>query len=69
LLEKELAFWRFGSRIEDEYGGTVTFQELISEVTERRWKGSSELRRSKIDGFHCVGHGKGTWDYLIGDFS
>ena len=30
--------------------------------------GPSNLLREKIDGQHCIGHGDGTWDYLIGDF-
>ncbi len=31
--------------------------------------GSNGLARSKIDGCHCIGHGKGTWDLFIGEFS
>lgn len=31
--------------------------------------GPNNLLRSKIDGVHCVGHGEGTWDLIIGDFS
>jgi hypothetical protein len=30
--------------------------------------GPRGLLRFKIDG-HCIGHGEGTWDYIIGDFS
>jgi len=26
------------------------------------------LRHQILDG-HCIGHGEGTWDYIIGDFS
>lgn len=32
-------------------------------------RGPNGLLRSKIDMRHCVGHGEGTYDYLIGDFS
>ena len=32
-------------------------------------KGPNGLVRHKIDGGHCIGHGPGTWDYIIGDFS
>lgn len=28
----------------------------------------SRLVRAKIDGVHCIGHGPGTWDYIIGEF-
>ncbi len=27
------------------------------------------LLRSQIDGHHCIGHGEGTWDYNVGEFS
>ena len=32
-------------------------------------KGPNNLMRSKIDGQHCIGHGDGTWDLIIGEFS
>ena len=31
--------------------------------------GPNNLLRHKIDGRFCIGHGEGTWDYLIGEFS
>lgn len=31
--------------------------------------GCNGLARSTIDGIHCIGHGLGTWDLMIGDFS
>lgn len=31
--------------------------------------GPNNLARYKIDSRHCIGHGEGTWDYLIGYFS
>lgn len=31
--------------------------------------GPNGLLRHKVDGVHCIGHGKGTWDYIIGEFS
>ena len=31
--------------------------------------GLNNLLRMKIDGRFCVGHGEGTYDYAIGDFS
>ncbi len=31
--------------------------------------GPNGLLRHKIDGVHCIGHGDGTYDYLIGEFS
>lgn len=32
-------------------------------------RGPKGLLRHKIEEGHCIGHGKGTWDYIIGDFS
>jgi hypothetical protein len=31
--------------------------------------GPNNLLRSVIDGHHCIGHGKGTWDLIVGEFS
>lgn len=31
--------------------------------------GPDGLLRAKVDGVHCIGHGEGTWDYMIGSFS
>jgi hypothetical protein len=30
--------------------------------------GPNNLARSVIDNHHCIGHGKGTWDLIDGDF-
>lgn len=32
-------------------------------------RGPAGLLRHKIDGRHCIGHGEGTWDYIVGEFS
>ncbi|MFW6145427.1 MAG: hypothetical protein ACOC4Y_01380 [bacterium] len=31
--------------------------------------GPCGLNRHRVGGCHCVGHGEGTWDYIIGEFS
>jgi len=31
--------------------------------------GPNGLIRSSVDGYHCVGHGAGTWDLIAGEFS
>jgi hypothetical protein len=31
--------------------------------------GPNGLVRFTIDGVHCIGHGEGTWDLVVGDFS
>lgn len=32
-------------------------------------RGPNNLLRHKIDGTHCIGHGNGTYAYIVGDFS
>lgn len=72
-----------GSRIVDEYGKAVTLDEMEQRVTKRSGRspdaafysenhavpGPNGLVRSQVDGRHCIGHGAGTWDLLIGEFS
>ncbi len=77
--------------IVDEYGDIVSFERLMSNITERKWgrkrgpygylnwpefhrdnhseDGPNGLLRHKIDNQHCIGHGNGTYDYMIGEFS
>lgn len=49
-------------RIEDEYGVRLTAEEMASIIRDRQ----APIRRS--DGRHCIGHGKGPWDLIVGDF-
>jgi hypothetical protein len=69
----------------DEYGGTLTDIELLSQITNRSRIGALDITfdydansaergprglvRAIIDGRHCIGHGEGTWDLIIGEFS
>lgn len=71
--------------IEDEYGCVLTVDDLMSVICERSWTerehnahflasnnaepGPNGLLRHQIDGRHCIGHGEGTWDLLVGEFS
>lgn len=32
-------------------------------------RGPNGLLRHKIDGKHCISHGQGTWDCIVGEFS
>jgi hypothetical protein len=94
---KDLSDWddllsRPASKIEDEYGRTVTRQEMLETIKEREGKregrapldyrswddfyeknhavaGPKGLSRHKVDHKYCIGHGEGTWDLLIGEFS
>lgn len=54
----------------DEYGDDVTVSEMLGTITERRHKGlDGNLRRNTVDDSHCIGHGPGTYDYIVGEFS
>jgi len=82
--------------IEDEYGKTVSKEDILRIITEPKRSnnrnnsssqiGSSLIRsqfldhyqavegpynllRSRIDNTHCIGHGEGTYDYIVGEFS
>lgn len=70
--------------IKNEYGDQISLVDFIKTVTERshsrRWnyqlllanhaiQGPNNLARHVIDHWHCIGHGEGTYDYIIGEFS
>ena len=44
---------------------------FTSEFLERNYAevGPNGLLRRQIDGVHCIGHGLGTWDSIVGEFS
>lgn len=67
-----------GTVIVDEYGERIPFHLMMEIIVCRRGAGRESndthacagphgLLRAKI-GDHCVGHGEGTWDLLVGDF-
>lgn len=56
-----------GARIVDECGAHITPEAMEQTITNRSHPHG--LTRSRIDGYHCVGHGEGTWDYITGEFS
>ena len=49
------------------FRGTIESKEHHAEL-EGCDIGPNGLFRHKIDNVHCIGHGAGTWDYIIGDF-
>lgn len=70
--------------IVDEYGVAVSPTEMEVIITQREWRhpridfdhvrnhavpGPKGLVRHRIWPDHCIGHGEGTWDLLIGEFS
>lgn len=52
-------------RVVDEYGVEVSLSKLTETVTDRTWRGSSDLRRHS----DRVSEGAGTWDLISGEFS
>ncbi len=72
-----------GVRIVNEYGEVLSANDMLKVITERSSfeapsdfsyernkaiKGPNNLCRHLLGG-HCVGHGEGTWDLILGDFS
>lgn len=57
-----------GWRIEDEYGEAHTPDELWREVERVDWN-RPNLNRRDLENNHCIGHGEGLYDYVVGDFS
>ena len=55
-------------RIINEYQEDVTWTEMLNIITKRKGIGGRELKRHQIDQY-CVGHGDGTWDMILGEFS
>ena len=60
-----------GAYIVDEYGSRVSVEEMERIITQRAKTHSARggLVRHHIDDRLCVGHGEGTWDYIVGEFS
>ena len=70
-------------KIVDEYGRVHTLNDLRVIIECRKGSpmtpveptpryaasGPNGLLRSRIDGEHCIGHGSGTWDFIVGEFS
>ncbi len=62
-LEDWKKLWA-GKTFEDEYGDSVSEEQLLDRITNRH----AGVQRHTIDGSHCIGHGEGTWDYMVGEF-
>lgn len=80
-LSAWIAKWQSG-KIKDEYGKEISPGEMVQIIAGRSWSrghtldyaannavpGPNGLARHAISS-SCNGHGEGTWDYMIGDFS
>ena len=74
-----------GTEIKDEYGRSVDFKSLMDVITRRyhphpvKWSQSMLRQNDAVQAQHglvrfrlsphCIGHGSGTWDLIVGDFS
>ena len=61
-------------KIVDEEGGEVGKRELLRIITERhKWIPGNKkvvgLARTRLGVDGCIGHGKGSWDLIEGEFS
>lgn len=54
-------------RIVDEYGRPVTLADMLAIIKNRSHPRG--LRRGTVDDRYCIGHGEGTWDLYVGEFS
>lgn len=54
-----------GVRIVNEYGDTLTPDEMLDKITNR----SHPRGLLRHEGRHVAGYGEGTWDYIRGEFS
>ena len=69
-LEDWEARWDLlGTLILDEYGEITSPSTMRAIITDRSIPGPNNLLRAKIKQTQCIGHGEGTWDLIIGDFS
>lgn len=66
-LDDWIDAWRIGT-IVNEYGETISVDEMLLVITARDEPGPDGLARHEIDGRHCIGHGAGSWDLCVGDF-
>ena len=53
--------------IKNEYDEIVTVEHLTDIITKRARYGQ-KLQRHVVDHIHCIGHGKGSYDYIVGWF-
>jgi len=67
LLQWRQRWMQREGHIFNEYGEELTVDEMMAKITHRGKV--DELKRHEIDGRFCVGHGNGTWDELVGEFS
>ena len=53
--------------IKNEYDEIITLEALLRTITQRS-TAFGPLQRHVVDHIHCIGHGKGSYDYIVGWF-
>ena len=53
--------------IKNEYDEIITLEALLRTITQRL-TALGPLQRHVVDNIHCIGHGKGSYDYIVGWF-
>lgn len=71
LEDWEALFQQSRYTIVDEYGKHIEPGDMLEIITKRsdRYARPEGLFRHEIDDRFCIGHGEGTWDLLVGEFS
>ena len=85
LADWEARWSKPNAKIVNEYGDTVTPDEMRKTITERAWKGHGTdepmwlMANNAVQGpnglarqqigRHCIGHGDGTYDLIPGEFA
>ena len=59
---------RIGEGWDGEWWGSWYQSEQHFHDSNHSLRGPSGLLRHRVDGGHCVGHGAGTWDLIVGEF-
>ena len=59
---------RIGEGWDGEWWGFLYQSEQHFHDSDHSLRGPSGLLRHRVDGVHCVGHGSGTWDLIVGEF-
>jgi len=74
--------YKIRPEIRNDCGDCFSYEDLFDIIENRRSPvgsqrheryygepGPNNLFRQKIDRVFCVGHGEGTWDYILGELS
>lgn len=64
LISDREGIGRDWNKVPSGYGSWEKFHEMNNSE-----QGPKGLMRFRVDNRHCIAHGEGTWDLIVGDFS